>query len=371
MSIGDPAFAAWLQMAGINWNGDLNEQSAMGLTAFYRCLALISGTIAGLPRRVYRDNGDGTREQVPHFLTTNPAGPYDMSAFSWTETVMLHLLLHAESYLKSIETQGGELVGLWPVHPLAVSDVSWDGADKRFKIAKVDGTHEDLITGEITQVLGMATDGLRGLSPLALFRQSLGTSKAGEVAANRTFAGGALIAGMVTSEEDIEETEAKIISDKLNAKVAGAENAGSIAFVNRSLKFSPWTMSNVDAEFLASRSFQVSEVSRIFGMPLSLLSVMGAVSNWGTGVAESFLGLQKFVLMGWTSRIESAVQAILPPDEHLEFDYAGLLQGSPADEIKLLIEQVNAGILTKDEARAIRNLPPLPAAPTTSPKEAA
>lgn len=360
ISVSDPALAQFLGLSGLS-GMDMTEEKALGLTAIYRAQALISGTIAALPLKVYEGSGTTRRQIEGHWLTVNPAGPYDLSAFSWTETVMLHLLNHAETYLKAIYTNGGELVGLWPVHPLAMSKVEWLGADKQFTLQTANGTTERYLTGDITQVLGMSMDGLRGLSPLTLFRQSLTTMRAGELAANRTFTSGSLIAGLVTTEEDVDETEAKVIKQSLNAKMAGAEHAGDIAFVNRSLKFSPWAMSNVDAQFLESRAFGVQEAARIYGLPVNLLSVTGAVSNWGTGVAEANLGLQKYVFTGWTSRLESALRAILPPGQFAEFDYAGLLQGSPKDEIELLIAQVNAGLLTKDEARAIRNLPPLTA----------
>lgn len=359
VSIADLAVAEFLGLSGVS-GGTITESQALGLTAMYRAQSLISGTIAGLPLKVFEDHGGGRRTQVDHFLTTNPAGPYDISAFSWVETVMLHQLNHAETYLKSIYNGGGELIGLLPIHPLAVSKVEWDGADKAFTVQKTDGSKETFVTGELTQVLGMSMDGLRGLSPLALFRQSLQTARAGETAANRQFTTGALIGGLVTTADDVDVEEAKSIKASLNSKISGAEHAGDIAFVNRDLKFSPWAMSNADAEFLASRAFQVTEVARIYGLPLNLLSVHGAISHWGTGVAEANLGLQKYVLAGWTARLESALRAILPPGHFAEFDYAGLFQGAPKDEIDLLIAQVTAGLLTVDEARAIRNLPPLP-----------
>jgi HK97 family phage portal protein len=365
-SIGDPALAEWLRMNNIT-TGEVTETQALGLTALYRCVALISGVVASLPLKVYRDLGDGARERVPHFLSTNPAGPYDLSAFSWVEMVMLHLLLNNEAFLKSVVTEGGELVGLWPIHPAAVNKVSWDGADKVFEVSMQGGKVEKYITGEVVHVLGMSTDGTRGIPPLTTLREALQTARAGNTASNASFTSGALISGLVTTEEDVDEEEAKIINDKLKAKTAGAEHAGDIAFVNRSLKFQPWRMSAVDAQFAESRNMSVEDIARIFGMPLSALSVGGAVSNWGTGVSESFLGLQRYVLTGWTSRLESALRAILPVDEFAEFDYKGLLQGSPKDEIALLIEQVNAGILTKDEARAIMNLAPLPAGSVPTP----
>lgn len=364
-SIGDPAFAEWLRMSG--YMGEtFTEEKALGLTAIYRAQAIIAGTIAGLPLKVYSTSQGGQRDEVEHWLSSTPAGPYDMSAFSWTETVLLHLLNHGEAFLKAILTEGGEMVGLWPIHPLAINKVMWDGADKVFTVRLATGGTEQRITGDITQILGMSTDTLRGLSPLALFRQTLQTSRAGEMAANNHFTNGALIAGLVTTEEDVEAEEAKVIKDSLNAKIAGAANAGDIAFVNRALKFTPWTMTNADAEFIASRSFQIDEASRIYGVPSHLLSSTEKVTSWGTGISELNLGLQKFTLQPWTSRIESALKAVLPPGHVVEFEYKGLLAGTPKDEIELLLAQVKGGLLDVDEARAILNLPPKPQ-PTTPP----
>ncbi len=362
-SIGDPAFADFLRMSGVAWGGgDLGVPGVLGLTAFYRAVALISGTIAGLPLRVFQRFGE-RREEQDHYLSSYPAGPYDLSAFAWAETLVLHQLLHGEAFLRSIYNGAGEVIGLYPVHPLAINKVVWDGADKAFTIALSGGASEIVTTGEMTHIPVMSTDGLRGTSPLTVFRKSLQTAQQGEVAANRTFLTGALMSGMVTTEEDVEEVEAKAIADALNRKTAGAENAGALVFVNRALKFSPWRMNNVDAQFLESRRFSVEEVARMFGLPTHLLSVAGAVSNWGTGVAEANLALQKYVLMAYTSRIESALRAVLPPGWFAEFDYRGLLQGNPREEIELLIAQVAGGLLTANEARAIMNRPPLPEVP--------
>ena len=363
-SISDPALAEFLGLAGV-WGGNITEQQALGLTAVFRAQSLIAGTIASLPLKVYQDvNGD--RECVDdHWLTDSPAGPYDITNFSWKEMLVLHLLNHAEGYLKAIKDGNGQLVGLWPVHPMAISRVRWNGSTKVFDVSMADGSTEESSPAdpehEMHQVLGLSLDGLRGMAPLALFRQSIQTSRAGELAANRQFTTGALIGGLVTTEEDVELEEAKSIKQQLNVKLAGAEHAGDIAFVNRSLKFTPWTMTNADAEFIASRTFQVEEVARMYGVPPHLLMATEKQTSWGTGVAEQNLALHRYTFMEKTSRIEAALNKILKPMGLMAaFDYHGLLQGSPADEINLLLAEIKGGLLTVDEARAIIDLPPMP-----------
>jgi HK97 family phage portal protein len=173
------------------------------------------------------------------------------------------------------------------------------------------------------------------------------------------FGNGALISGLVSTEEDVDEDEAKDIKKGLDRKVGGWENAGEVAFVNRKLRFTPWTMSAQDAQFLQSRQFQIEEIARWTGVPPHLLMQTEKQTSWGTGVAEQNRGLGRFTLLGWTMRFEQRLSRLLARPRFAEFDFAGLERPTPEDEIKLLIEQVKAGLLTVNEARKIRNLPPI------------
>ncbi len=213
--------------------------------------------------------------------------------------------------------------------------------------------------GAVVQILGPATTGLRGTSLFHTHLRIFQAAIAAEKASARTFTG-ALIGGLLTTEgeDEIEEGEADLILEKLNARVSGTDNAGRLAFVNRHLKLTNWQMSNLDAQFNESRAFQVEEFARMLGLPPHLLAAVDKQTSWGTGVAEQNLGLARYCLMAYTSRIESALTAQLPFPDFVEFDYKGLLQGTPKDEIDLLLAEVGGGLLERNEARAIINRPP-------------
>lgn len=357
-SVSDPALAAFLGLSDGVPLGEITSERALGVTAFYRAVSVVSGTIAGLPLKTYRKVGDN-KERVASFLD-KPAGPFPLSAFAWKELVMVHLLLHGETFLAHVYNGAGALVGLWPVHPQSVQ-VEWANAtEKRFKVSMADGSHRYYESNEMTQIMGMTLDGSRGVSPLTIFRNTLKMGIASDYAAERTMNNGMLIAGIVTPDSDISEEDAKIIKAGLNAKLTGAANAGDIAVVNKNLKFTPWSMTNEDAQFIETREFNVIEFCRMLGVPPHLVGATEKQTSWGTGVAEQNLGLARYTLMPWTSRLEEALSELLPNPRFVEFDYKGLLQGTPQEEIKLLIEQKDAGILTVDEVRAILNMPPMP-----------
>lgn len=364
-SISDPALAevmaGWL---GINQTGlpAVSEYDAMGLTAFSRAVELIAGTIAGLPLKAYEESGE-TRRDVLSFLD-QPQGPYAISAYQWVEMVVIHLVVYREAFLLHVYNGAGILVGFWPVHPDAVAKVEWVGPRKRFMVTDGNGEQKAYDDTQMTQVMGPNAYGTRGVPLYRSHRRVFQTAIAGEQAAARSFTG-ALIAGLVTTiaDDDMDEGEAKVIKESLNAKLMGPDHASDIAFVNRELKFTPWTMSNADAQFIESRQHEVEEFARMTGVPPHLLAAIEKQTSWGTGVAEQNIGLARYCLMSYTSRLEAALSPLLPDGQFAEFDYKGFLQGSPADEIKLLLEQVKGGLLTADEARAIMNRPPLPAQP--------
>lgn len=374
-SIGDPALAEFLGLQGATLAGvRVNESAAVGLTAVYRAVAIISGTIAGLPLRSLRTLQDGSRERTSSWLDT-PAGPgADLTQFEWVELVMVHLLLHGNAYLQRVHNGAGALVGLNPLPPAVVTLnpiqnaeqlAAYGGPDgtyrKWFTVQLADGSRRDLTQAELEHIPALSTDGLRGLSPIEAHRQALGTAIAGDRAAARLFGSGLLMGGLVSGDEDMAQSEAEEAVAALKAKMAGADHAGDIAFINARLKFSPWTIPPVDAQFIESRVHQIEEVSRIFGVPPHLLSSVEKSTSWGTGIEEQNRGLARYTLMSWTTRLEQRLSRLLSRPTVAEFDYSGLLQPAPEVEIPLLISQVEAGLLTLDEARRIRNLPPLPA----------
>jgi HK97 family phage portal protein len=122
-------------------------------------------------------------------------------------------------------------------------------------------------------------------------------------------------------------------------------------------------MTAQQAQFLESRQFQIEEISRWTGVPPHLLMQTDKQTSWGTGVDEQNRGLSKFVLGHWAQRFEQRASRLLARPRWCEFDFAGLERPNFAVEIDLLIKQVAAGILTLNEAREIRNLPPLPDSP--------
>lgn len=363
-SIGDPAIVDLFNIQP-NYSGILvNESSALAISAFYRGVTLIAAAIAGLPLKTYRDTADGQRQQVRSWLD-NPGGVLGQTSFEWKETCTLHMLLHGNVYLKHVYNRAGQIIGAVPIHPLQVTPEWEKDSEGRFTGRKVftfmsdDGSLMKRTEVDMTQVMGPSLDGLRGLSLLGVARNSLGTTIGGDRAAAKLFKDGMTAAGLVTPEEELTAEEQAAVDRAIKSRATGWENAGSLAFVSKKLNFTPWAMSAEDAQFLGSRQFQIEEIARWTGVPPHLLMQTEKQTSWGTGVAEQNRGLSRFTLATWTGRFETRMSQTLGGPTFAEFDFAGLERPTPEQEIELLIKQVDAGLLTLNEARKIRNLPPL------------
>ena len=355
----DPAFAAWLRGADDSALLAVTPYTVWGLSAVQRAVSIISSTIASLPMRSYEKDETGERVQVESEFDDPYPGLDGMTRYAWVETILLHLLLWRRAFLWHEARADGFDIAYRPIVP-DTFEVKKENGVKRFKYTE-NGETKEVGTEQITHIPGPSLDGIDGHPLLYAARYIFSGGLSGDRSAATTLARGIRLAGLLTpgEGEDIDPSEGEEILKQLRSKVLGEENAGDIAFVNRRLKLDPWTPNNVEMQWHEARQDFLGEVGRLFGIPPHLLGDTEKQTSWGTGVAEQNLGFARYTLMGWTSRIEQVLSLRLPEGRFVEFDYKGLLQGTPAEEIKLLIDQVSAGILTTDEARKVMNLPPL------------
>lgn len=357
----DPAFAAW-------WLGStadeetVNVQTVLGLSAVLRSVQVISTTIAGLPLRSLERQGD-EKVRIPTEFDDPWPGMDGLTPFSWTETVLIHLLLWREAFLwHEPRADGTPGIAYRPVNPDSF-EVKWENGKRVFEYTDSNGALTTVDSTQITYIPGPSLDGLKGHPLLWAARSIFSAAISGDKAAQSTLKRGIRIGGLLTpgdNEDDFEPAEVDATLESLRSKIVGREHAGDLAFLNRKVKLQAWNnTSNVDSQWIETKQAVLGDIERIFGVPPHLLADTEKQTSWGTGVQEQNRGFQQYTLMGWSTRIEQVLSRRLPRDQFVEFDYKGLLQGTPAQEIELLISQVEAGLLTHEEARKVMNLPPV------------
>lgn len=371
-SVADPALAEMFSFgAQDNFSGVyVSEMGIMGLSGVYRGVKLLSDTLGTAPLNTYQDSGTGERRPSTSIFDA-PDGPDGLTPFEWKRQLVVHLKIHGNIFLLKHRTAAGAVARYEPIHPLRVAMIdptleqirrgpmprggSW------FDVRMDDMSLQRFDANDVLHIPGTQLAGKRGLSLVQIARNSMGTALAGDRAAARAFKNGAMISGIVSPESDVDGFDATGIRKELNNSVTGYENAGTLAVINRVLKFQPWTMTLADAQFLQSRQFSIEEQARWLGVPPHLLMQVDKQTSWGTGVEEQNRALAKSVLGPDAQLIaERCSRDFSPSTRFVEFDFAGLERSSPEKEISMLTDQWDADMLTLNEIRRYRNMPPIP-----------
>jgi HK97 family phage portal protein len=339
----------------------VNEQTSLQTVAVFRAVSLLSGLVAGLPLKAYRYKDKS--EVIPPALKESR---YGLTRFETWETVMVHLLLWGNAYLRKERNGFGAITGLTPVFPgrVQVKMVMQDDGHpdgKIFEIRNPQGVPAPFTSFEILHIPGLGYDGIQGLSPISVARQSLGIYTAAEQTAARLFGNGTLMSGILSTDQSLDQVQADALKQRWRDKMAGIGHSHDIAVLDSGTTFTPISIPPDDAQFLESRRWQTVEIARWFGIPPHLLGDVEKSTSWGTGIEQQNIGFVAYTLRPWLNRIEQRVtrEVVEPATQYAEFLIDGLLRGDTAERYAAYSTGIQWGFITRNEARVKENLVPL------------
>lgn len=234
----------------------VDEKSAMQISTVYACVRLLAETVAGLPLHLYRytGNGDAKEKAVDHplykilYRKPNP----EMTSFTFRETMMTHLLLWGNAYAQIIRDGKNTVLGLYPLLPENV-EVDRDEAGNLYYIYhaytdEVPGENgQDIYfrSDEIFHIPGLGFNGLVGFSPIAMMKNSLGTTLAVEKYGASFFKNGAQPSGVLEHPGVLKDPGK--IRENWSAVYGGANNAHKVAVLEEGMTYKPISLPPEDS----------------------------------------------------------------------------------------------------------------------------
>lgn len=371
-SLTDPA--NWLIEAlggGRSESGALvGNSSASTIPVFNACVGILADMIGKLPCKLFRKTEGGAeeaREHPAHRLLTLAPGDLH-TPFELRQLAQTSIGYGGNGYIRVWRDsfyQPGELQWLRPcdVRPDLVKRP--DG--RRFARFVVEGERESLSRADLIHIRTGTLDGLVGISPVRLLRESIGLSLTQREQAGKIFANGARFPGFLTSPNTLNPEQLKAISDKWQAAQAGTENAGKTPVLMGGMGYTAVNgMSMADAEFLDSRKFERSEIATLFRIPEVLLGNSDKASSWGTGIETLTNGFLQFALDPWLINWEQSLNYTLLTFEEqaggyfFRFNRRALLAVALETQAKFLREMRDIGVYSPDDCRRFldeNNLP--------------
>ncbi len=359
-------------MGGSSSGKNVNERSAMQMTAVYACVRILSEAIAGLPLHLYRYTDSGSKDKAVdnplYFLLHDEPNP-EMTSFVFRETLMTHLLLWGNAYAQIIRNGKGSVMALYPLMPNRM-EVDRDESGRivyrynRYKDeanAKKEGAVE-LSPEDVLHIPGLGFDGLVGYSPIAMARNAIGMAIACEEFGSKFFANGASPSG-VLEHPGILKDPAKV-RDSWNAAYGGSSNAHKVAVLEEGLKYVPISISPNEAQFLETRKFQLNEIARIFRVPPHMVGDLDKSSF--SNIEQQSLEFVKYTLDPWVVRWEQCLsRSLLAGDEKktlfFKFNVDGLLRGDYQSRMNGYAVGRQNGWMSANDIRELENMDRIPA----------
>lgn len=360
-------------MGGSSSGKNVNERTAMQMTAVYACVRILSEAIAGLPLHLYRYTNEGSKEKALEHrlygLLHDEPNP-EMTSFVFRETLMTHLLLWGNAYAQIIRNGKGEVIALYPLMPNKMQVDRDDSGQlyytysrtKEEANAKDNESSVKLSPYDVLHIPGLGFDGLVGYSPIAMAKNAIGMAMACEEFGAKFFANGASPSG-VLEHPGILKDPAKV-RDSWNAAYGGSANSHKVAVLEEGMKYSPISISPNEAQFLETRKFQINEIARIFRVPPHMVGDLEKSSF--SNIEQQSLEFVKYTLDPWVIRWEQSLsRALFSPDEKhtyfFKFNVEGLLRGDYQSRMTGYATARQNGWMSANDIRELEDLDRIPA----------
>ena len=351
----------------------VDEQSAMQISTVYACVRLLAETVAALPLHLYRytDGGKGKESAFDHplyrILYRQPND--EMSSFIWRETMMTHLLLWGNAYSQIIRDGRNNVLGLYPLLP---ENVEVD-RDEQGQLYYIYHAYTDEVPGEqnqdiyfrkdeILHIPGLGFNGLVGFSPIAMMKNSLGTTLAVEKYGASFFKNGAQPSGVLEHPGVLKDPQK--IRDNWTAVYGGANNAHRVAVLEEGMAYKAISLPPEDSQFLSTRQFGVEEICRIFRVPPHMVQSLEHATF--SNIEHQSIDFVVHTLTPWLVRFEQAIIKDLLLEEELDvlfpkFNVDGLLRGDYQSRMNGYATGISNGFLSPNDIHRLENMDLIPA----------
>jgi HK97 family phage portal protein len=321
---------------------------------------------ATLPLKVYERQENGERDRVvghplDELLSKPVARRGSVHLKQWA---LLPMLIHGNALLaKYRKDPDGPPTALLPVSWSKVEAYAPEGGPVEWWATTQTGERRWIDVADTIHFAWESPQGEIGTSPL----RQLGTTIQVEDAAQRyqqaMFKNGARPTGAIKLAEGTPldpETRAEMRRD-IERLHAGIGNAGRPVLLPGGASWEAMAHSAHEAELIEQRKLNREEIAMVYNLPGPLIGDLehGTYTN----VTELNKQLYKSVLRPWLTLIEEIVQAhLIDPEPEwdglfCEFDLGEQLKGDPVELANALRTQVEAGVMTRNEARKFLNLP--------------
>lgn len=356
---------------------EISEYNALQIADVYKCVRVISETIASLPLFIYRRLKNGGKERAidhPLYDFLHIAPNPEMTTFQWREAGIAHLLTWGNWYSEIDRDGFGNVHGIWPLRPDRMEIKRGDDPSLPDKVRGIsngliyqyrptDGSEVKYFPQEdILHIPGLGFNGVIGYSVIAMMREGMSLGKAAEEFSSRFFANDATPPIAIKHPGHLTDAGQTNLRKSWVEAHGGIKKAGTPAILEENMSIEKIGIPMKDAQFLELREFQRAEIAGMYRIPPHMIGDLRFATF--SNIEEQGLNFVTNTLGAWLARIEQGMCVKLFSEkerkkyfpEHL---VEGLLRGNIETRFNSYMVARQNGWVNADEIRERENMNPL------------
>jgi HK97 family phage portal protein len=269
------------------------------------------------------------------------------------------VLLRGNGHLRIVRDGAGDVRELWTIPPDCIRarrpapreplmyDVSMTGVKP-----------EELRADQVWTIPGLSWNGLTGLSPIGLARETFGVAVALEKSTAAAMKNGARIGTLVSYPDKLQEDEYAARLQSFKEQFSGPTSTSRTFFADGGAKAERIGMSFQDLQFIDIKRFQLAEICRLFRVPRHM--VFDTDSQPRANMEQSSLEFVVYTLRPWLVRFEQSIyRCLLTRAERTryfaEHNVGGLLRGDFQSRMEGYLKARTGGWLSVNDILRLEN----------------
>lgn len=350
----------------------VTPQTALTFSAYFACQKVIAEDLASLPYCVwqrYRDGGSKIEMGHPVSVRFNRSPDGEVNDLNWREAWLAQCIGWGTAYSEIVWDSEGYPESLHMIHPsLIVPKRQPSNGRLYYEVQSAIGGNSNarkkiLEPYRVLNLASLGFNGLVGYSTVALNREGIGAGKAMEQFGSAFFGNGAHPHGVLEVPGKLKDEARKNLRESWNLVHQGSASANKIALLEEGITWKLTQVSPENAQFLASRAFQVIEMCRIMRVPPHKVGDFSQAHLANIEAANDDYIIS--CLRPWAARWEKSVDwKLLTNDEwvagfYTKHDFRPLLLKLSKDRADYYRKLWEIGIYTVNEIRELEGLNPI------------
>jgi HK97 family phage portal protein len=341
---------------------NIGPDGALQLSTVWGCIDRRASVVASLPFFAYEQKAAGMKElarasRLYGLLHDSPNSR--MTPFEFWRAMVMNHDLRGNAYARiDRDPRNGEAMAMWPMPADQVQPIVL--ADGSMVYEYTIGNDVALLSADNVLHLKGLGNGTVGLAKLEFMRATTDEAAKAQASASRIFGNGGKPTGVLMVDNVLRKDQREALTERFGEMAQG--NISRLYVLEANMKYQQLSLSPEDQQLLETRQFNVEEICRWFDVPPVLVHHSN-VTAWGSGIEQIIDGWHKFTVRPMLVSIEQATRKrVMTPAQRarmaVEFNFDALLRGNAKDRYGIYSTAVQNGVMTRNEARQLENLPP-------------